>query len=350
MSIVAETVEHVVGIDTHARTHTYCLVHTRTGAVVDTATFPTSKSGNARAISWIHRRSPGSVLAAVEGTSSYGAGITAALLEQGFDVAEVRPAARSAHAHAGKSDLLDAEAAARSAIGRDYNTLARPRQTGARAALRVLLASRSIIDQQRTANRNALTALLRSVDLDVDARKPLTDAQIRVIAAWRIGRGATAAAASGIARREARRLAVTVLEQTELLKDNHRQLRQLTEQLAPGLQDLPGLGPVTAAIIVCAYSHHGRVRSEAAFAALGGIAPLPASSGNTSRHRLSRSGDRQLNRAFDIAVRTRMSYDPATRAYITRRRTEGRTNREIRRCLKRYVCRSVFRQLQASMA
>ena len=331
MSIVAETVEHVVGIDTHARTHTYCLVHTRTGAVVDTATFPTSKSGNARAISWIHRRSPGSVLAAVEGTSSYGAGITAALLEQGFDVAEVRPAARSA-------------------IGRDYNTLARPRQTGARAALRVLLASRSIIDQQRTANRNALTALLRSVDLDVDARKPLTDAQIRVIATWRIGRGATAAAASGIARREARRLAVTVLEQTELLKDNHRQLHQLTEQLAPGLQDLPGLGPVTAAIIVCAYSHHGRVRSEAAFAALGGIAPLPASSGNTSRHRLSRSGDRQLNRAFDIAVRTRMSYDPATRAYITRRRTEGRTNREIRRCLKRYVCRSVFRQLQASMA
>jgi len=91
MSIVAETVEHVVGIDTHARTHTYCLVHTRTGAVMDTATFPTSKSGNARAISWIHRRSPGSVLAAVEGTSSYGAGITAALLEQGFDVAEVRP-------------------------------------------------------------------------------------------------------------------------------------------------------------------------------------------------------------------------------------------------------------------
>lgn len=239
MSIVAETVEHVVGIDTHARTHTYCLVHARAGAVVDTATFPTTKPGNARAITWINRRSRGSVLAAVEGTSSYGAGITAALLEQGFDVAEVRPAARSTHAHAGKSDELDAEAAARSAIGRDYDTLARPRQTGPRAALRVLLASRSIIDQQRTANRNALTALLRSVDLDVDARKPLTDTQIRVIAAWRTGRAASADA-SVIARREARRLAVTVLEQSQLLKDNHRQLRQLTEQLAPGLQDVPG--------------------------------------------------------------------------------------------------------------
>lgn len=348
MTIVAETVEHVVGIDTHARTHTYCLVHARTGAVIDTATFPTSKSGNARASSWIIRRAPGSVLAAIEGTSSYGAGITNTLLEQGFDVAEVRPAARSSHAHAGKSDSLDAEAAARSVIGRDYATLARPRQSGPRAALRVLLAARSIIDQQRTANRNALTALLRVIDLGVDARKPLTDTQIRSIAAWRTSR-TTSPDPLIIARREGRRLAVTVIEQTELLKTNHRQLHQLTEQLAPGLQDVPGLGPVTAAIIVCAYSHRGRVRSEAAFAALGGIAPLPASSGNTSRHRLSRSGDRQLNRAFDIAVRSRMSYDPATRAYVARRRGEGRSNREIRRCLKRYVCRAVFRQLQTCM-
>jgi transposase len=153
-----------------------------------------------------------------------------------------------------------------------------------------------------------------------------------------------------IARREGRRLALAVLEQTESLKTNHRELRQLTEQLAPGLQDVPGLGPVTAAIIVCAYSHRGRIRSESAFAALGGIAPLPASSGNTTRHRLSRSGDRQLNRAFDIAVRSRMSYDSNTREYVARRRSEGRSNREIRRCLKRYVCRSVFRQLQACMA
>ena len=349
MSIVAETVEHVVGIDTHARTHTYCLIAAATGAVIDTATFPTTKAGNARAIGWIVRRGQGSVLAAIEGTSSYGAGISAALLERGFDVAEVRPAARSTHAHAGKSDTLDAEAAARSVIGRDYDTLARPRQSGTRTDLRILLASRSIIDQQRTANRNALTALLRAVDLGVDARKPLTDAQIRTIAAWRTSRAASSEV-SAIARREGRRLAVAVLEQTESLKTNHRELRQLTEQLAPGLQEVPGLGPVTAAIIVCAYSHRGRIRSEAAFAALGGIAPLPASSGNTTRHRLSRSGDRQLNRAFDIAVRSRMSYDAATRDYVARRRAEGRSNREIRRCLKRYVCRSVFRQLQTCMA
>lgn len=136
-----------------------------------------------------------------------------------------------------------------------------------------------------------------------------------------------------IARREARRLAATVLDQTKLLQDNHQQLRALAEDLDPGLQAHRGGGPVTAAITLCAYSHHGRIRSEAAFAALGGIAPLPASSGNTSRHRLSRSGDRQLNRAFDVIVRTRMSCDPVTRDYVARRRAEGRSNREIRRCL-----------------
>lgn len=350
MTIVAQLFEHVVGIDTHARTHTYCLITATTGAVIDTATFPTTKSGNARAINWIIRRTRGSVLAAVEGTSSYGAGITAALGEAGFEVAEVRPAARSTHAHHGKSDTIDAEAAARTVLGREFERLSKPRQAGQRTALRVLLASRSILDQQRTANRNALLALLRSVDLGIDARKPLTDAQVRTIASWRTNRSGAHRDPLAIAKREARRLASSVVEQGELLKQNHRELHQLAEALAPGLQDQPGVGPVTAAIIICAYSHHGRVRSEAAFAALGGIAPVPASSGNKQRHRLSRSGDRQLNRAFDVIVRTRMSYDEATRDYVARRRTEGRTNREIRRCLKRYVCRAIFRELQTALA
>jgi transposase len=110
------------------------------------------------------------------------------------------------------------------------------------------------------------------------------------------------------------------------------------------------VGHVTAAIILAAYSHHGRVRSEAASAALAGASPIPASSGNTSRHRLNRYGDRQLHLALDVVARPRSFTDPATRAYIERRTAVGRTPREIRRRLKRFIARQIFRQLQTLMA
>ena len=348
MATATERYEHVVGIDTHARTHTYCIIESRTGAVVDTRSFPTTAPGMQRAVSWIRRRTHGTpVLAAVEGTSSYGAGVTTALLTEGIEVAEIRPLYRRSRAQTGKSDPLDAEAAARTALSTDAEKLAQPRRSGDRAALRVLLASRSLIDQQRTANKNALTALLRTTDVGIDARKPLTDVQIATIAAWRTGRDEPS---QRVFRDEARRLAKSIIEQTRSLQQNHQALSVPTETLAPGLQGIPAVGAVTGAILVAWYSHHGRVRSEAACAALGGIAPLPASSGNTSRHRLSRSGDRQLNRAVDVVVRTRMSYDPDTCAYVERRRAEGLSKREIRRCLKRYVCRSLFRELRTRMA
>lgn len=347
MTITAELFDHVVGIDTHARSHTLCVVHCRTGAVVDAAKFPTTKPGLARAITWVRKRTTGSVLAAVEGTSSYGASITTALVDAGIAVTEVRPAARSTQAHTGKSDAIDAEAAARSVLGRDVERLAQPRTGSNRSALRVLLAARAMIDQQRTANRNALNALARTTELGLDARYALTNAQLRQIASWRIRQPVSGPL--DIARREARRLAQTVLEQSRLLEDNRRELNQLAEAAAPGLQAAPGIGPVTAAILICAYSHHGRVRSEAAFASLAGVAPLPASSGNTTRHRLSRSGDRQLNRALDVIVRTRMASDKDTKTYVARRRAQGLTNREIRRCLRRYVARAAYRQLTATM-
>ena len=347
MVSVVEAFDYVVGVDTHARTHTYCLIQTRTGAVIDSAQFPASKPGNERAISWIQRRgNNSSILAAVEGTASYGAGITAPLRRASIEVAEVRPGPKREHAHAGKSDTIDAESAAWRVLGINVESLAQPRASGDRATLRVLLAARSLIDQQRTANRNALTALLRSFELGIDVRRPAKDEQISVIAKWRISQDP----GIGPLRREAKRLAKTVLEQTYLLEKNHEELARLTEQLAPGLQEIQGVGPVTGAILITAYSHHGRIRSEAAFAALGGIAPLPASSGNTTRHRLSRSGDRQLNRAIDVITRTRMSCDPTTRDYVLRRQSEGLSKREIRRCLKRYICRSLYRELKTRMA
>jgi transposase len=349
MAIIAEEFKFVVGVDTHARTHTFTAVHATTGAVIDTAAFPATSAGMDRAINWIRRRTGGErVFAAVEGTSSYGARLTQALLAADIEVGEVRPPTRSSRALTGKSDPIDAEAAARSVLGRPRDQVTEPRAAGTRAAIRILLASRSLLDHQRTANRNALTALLRGTDLGIDARSSLRDAQITAIAAWRSSN--VVDPMLRVARAEAKRLALAINDITIQLAENHKALAQLTEELAPGLQTTPGVGPVTGAIIICAYSHHGRIRSDAAFAALGGVAPRPASSGNTTRHRLNRSGDRQLNRAFDVIVRTRMSFDTQTKDYVARSRATGKSNREIRRNLKRYVCRSIFRQLQTIMA
>lgn len=165
----------------------------------------------------------------------------------------------------------------------------------------------------------------------IDARKALTDTQIRTIADSRTR--ASDDAPTATIRSEARRLARSVLAATEDLITNRRALAAHSGELMPGLLEIPGVGPVTAAIILSAWSHRGRVRSEAAFAALAGAAPLPASSGKTVRHRLSRAGDRQLNRALDVIARARILTDPTTREYVERRTTEGRTPREIRRIL-----------------
>lgn len=151
MAIIAEEFEFVVGADTHARTHTFTAVHSGTGALVDTAAFPATSSGMDRAIAWISLRAGGrTVFAAVEGTSSYGARLTQALLAAGIEVGEVRPLTRSSRALTGKSDPIDTEAAARSVLGRQRDQVMEPRAAGTRAALRILLASRSVLDHQRT--------------------------------------------------------------------------------------------------------------------------------------------------------------------------------------------------------
>ena len=113
---------------------------------------------------------------------------------------------------------------------------------------------------------------------------------------------------------------------------------------------MPGIGAVTAAVVLCVWSHPGRVRSEAALAQIAGTCPIPASSGNTVRHRLNRGGDRRPNWALSTIVLTRMRADPDTRAYVERRTAEGKTTREIRRCLKRYTTRQIYRTLTAVIA
>jgi transposase len=201
---------------------------------------------------------------------------------------------------------------------------------------------------RRTADRNALTALLRSSDVGIDARRPLTDEQVVTIAAWR--RRAADDAARRTIRDEAHRLAAAVVGLTDQLEKDSAALAMHVEALALGLQKVRGVGPVAGAILLPAYSHKGRVRSEAVFANLAGMAPLPASTGDTTRHRLNRREGQQLNRALDVIAKVRISCDWTTREYVTRRTAEGKTSREIRRSLKRYLARSLFRQLNTLIA
>jgi transposase len=148
---------------------------------------------------------------------------------------------------------------------------------------------------------------------------------------------------------EIRRLALALGQGRRELKENRKQLLAIVDDIAPGLTDRYGIGPVSAAQAIVSFSHPGRCRSEAAFAALGGTSPIPASSGQTIRHRLNRGGDRALNRAIHTIALCRIRSCARTRAYVARRTAEGKTPREIRRCLKRYIARELYRQLTRSM-
>ena len=280
------------------------------------------------------------MLIAVEGTGSYGAVLSDVLQQVGYRVVEA-PTPRRARARS-KTDALDALLAARSSLVMPLTTL-RDRRTGdLQSALQVLTGARDQQNADRLRCINALTALVRTHDLGIDARRALTGMQIATIASWR-RREETLGTAT--ARAEATRLAkqITTLERD--LAENRERITHLVETTAPELLDLPGVGAVTAAVILTVWSHPGRIRNEAAFAMIAGVCPIPASSGNTTRHRLNRGGDRRLNRALNTIVLTRMRTDPATRTYIERRQSEGKTSREIRRCLKRYISRQIFRSL-----
>ncbi|WP_326655542.1 MULTISPECIES: transposase [unclassified Streptomyces] len=131
-------------------------------------------------------------------------------------------------------------------------------------------------------------------------------------------------------------------------KELENEILNLVRQMAPELLDLQGGGPITAAQVLVSWSHPGRFRSEAAFASFAGVSPIPASSGLTNRHRINRSGDRQLNRALHTITLIRMQLDPLTKAYVARRLAEGKTSRDAQRCLKRAVCRQLFKILERS--
>jgi transposase len=346
MPIVAEQYTFVIGVDTHAATHSLALITAATGAVTDHAVFPNTPPGLDRALTWIIRRIDGqSALVVIEGVGSYGAGLAQRVADSGLLVVEPSAMAASDRRGVGKTDAVDAVRIARSVLAVDSSRLRVPRATGPRVILRVLVVAREQMVAERTRAINALTALLRTVDLGVDTRKALLHSQFKVIAGWRDRQEDSVVRTC---RREAIRLAKRIVTLDGELLDNRKALDAAVADTAPELCELPGVGSVVAASVLTAWSHPGRVRSEAAFAALAGTCPIPASSGNTVRHRLNRGGDRRLNRALTTVVIVRMRTHPQTKAYVARRRAEGRTTKEIMRSLKRYITRQLYRTLAAA--
>jgi transposase len=285
------------------------------------------------------RAADGRLLASVECTGSYGANLARTPDRAGVEVVEAKPPARKNRTGRGKSDPIDAEAAARTVLGAEAGSLPTPRTTRPHhAELQLLLAERDYLSTRRTAAINTLTAMLRANNLGVDARKALTPAQIGQLSKRRPGHDA----ALGVAVRRAKDILALAGE----LADNEARLRRLADTAAPGLTDLKGVGPITAARLLAPWGGPGRIRPEAAFARLAGVAPIPASSGNTVRHHLSRRGDQKLNAAIHTIARSRRTCDPETQAYIAKRTAKGKTDREALRCLKHHITRQLHRQLK----
>ena len=348
MSTVADVVDAVAGVDSHADTLAVAIA-VPSGVVVAQGEFPTSGVGVQQLIRFVVEHAPGPRLVfAIEGTRSYGIGLARAVARLGIPVIELDRPSRGERRGRGKTDAIDAVLGARRALGLYVDALPTPRADGDREALRILLVARVEMTGEKTAKTNRLVALLRTgTDLDRElVRDELTAATLTCIARRR-GRSSESRE-ERIRREDARRLALAVLDLEQQLLANTKQLTQIVQELAPGLLQRVGIGPVSAARAIVAWSHLGRCRSEAAFANLGGAAPIPASSGRVVRHRLNRGGDRQLNRALHNIAQTRMRCCPGTRAYVARRRAEGLSTAEIRRCLKRYIARELHRALTAA--
>jgi transposase len=343
----------VIGVDTHTDTHDAVMIDAL-GAVRAQTRVDTTPAGYARLQAWAHTLLPAGqrMFWAVEGSRSHGHGLTRHLQNAGHRVVEAAKPVTSTRRRAGKSDTLDATHAARAALRTDHDPRARhaqPRADGTREALRILLVTRRHDTDLRTATINLFSSLLLGAgDLRETLRGLSTTRQVRAVLALPEHPAATDLETQ-IRVQALHRAATTIRDLDQAITANDKQLRTLVQHMCPGLLELPGVGPVTAATLLTTWSHHGRIPNEAAFAALAGISPLPASSGRIQRHRLNRGGDRTLNAAIHTitTTRRRMGHTP-TRDYITRRTTEGLTHKEILRCLKRYTIRQLYRFLQTN--
>ena len=341
---LTDEVDYVVGVDTHMDTHTAAVCDAR-GRAVSQLQVPATTVGYADLLAWASAAAGGGKVAwAVEGTRHYGLGLARHLAAEGQQVTEIDNTRHVGKRRAGKSDPIDAVRAARELLARPQP--GQMRCDGDREALRLLMVDRDNAVHSCKTARTVLTSVI------VTAPDELRE-QLRHLTRERRARVCAGLACPPGADRKARvlyqtliRLGQRIVALDQTAADIEAEIAAIVEELAPGLVAAEhGVGALSAAQILLSWSHAGRIHSEAAFAMLSGTAPVPVSSGRTDRHRLNRLGDRQLNRALHIIAVTRMRNHPPTLAYVQRRRAEGKTDKEIRRCIKRYLARHLYRTL-----
>ena len=336
------------GVDTHKDTHV-AAARDAVGRVLGTQAFPATSAGFAALWSWLCGFGPVTAVG-VEGTGSYGAGLARFLATTGVRVVEVNRPDRATRRRRGKSDPLDAINAAAAVQSGDAS--ATPKAGGGVVeAIRVLRTVRASAVKSRTSALNQLASLL------VPAPGVVRQALVGLTGAARLAacaalpvEGRLSDPAHAVAT-ALRRLAGRIDDLSREIRQADTELEALTSSAAPRARALLGVGPDTASqLLTTAGDNPDRLRCEAAFARLCGVAPIPASSGRTDRHRLHRGGDRHANAALYRVVIVRLRYCPRTRAYLARRTAQGLSKKDIIRCLKRYVAREIYTALRADLA
>jgi transposase len=343
LTIVDEARPVTGGVDTHADTHVVAALD-GIGGLLGVQEFAATPAGYARLLGWL--QGFGTVrLVGIEGTGSYGAGLARHLAAAGIRVVEVDRSDRQDRRRKGKSDPLDAVSAARAALSGRASGAPRGRD-GQVEAIRALMVAKRTARAQRTQAICQARALILTGPDDIRARftSHTPAGLVAGLAVLRPRPGSIVRYHTLLSLRELGRRAEFLDGQLSRLDEL---ITPLVTARAPGLLRLYGIGPDTAAtLLIAAGDHPGRLRSEAAWAHLCAVAPIPASSGRVARHRLNRGGDRQANHALWRIVITRMGSHPPTRAYVARRTAEGLSKKEIIRCLKRYAAREIYPHLR----
>jgi transposase len=345
-----DTLVVVGGVDAHTDTHHVAALDER-GALLSTKSFPTTTPGYRQLLDWL--RSYGQIDAvAVESTGSYAAALVRYLREHEVRIVEVNQPHAHTRRRVGKSDPIDAEMAARLFLAGKAKAV--PKQTdGIVESIRLLRAARHSAVKSRSA------ALVQLRDIIITAPQELRDelsyrktlrGKATVCARFRPS-ARELRSPSQAAKLALRSLAQRIDSLDREIKTLDRELEQLVATAAPRTTQLLGISTGHAGqLLVTAGQNIDRLPREGSFAALCGASPIPVSSGKTTRHRLNYGGDRQANRALHLIAVCRLRYCQRTRAYAKRRTAEGKTKREIMRCLKRYIAREVYNTLRADLA